>query len=311
MSVATLNNEMNGVGLDHLALDMVLPWHEQAEQQERFKRLVKRIMIPIFAFMFIMSIMPHFFSEEEVEEKIVTKVILEAPKIIDTPPPPSPPTEVKEQKTQNVKKDAKPKEGANTSLQNMEALSKQLSSLRNSVSKSTMQKKNVTVSNSGKVQQSSRSRLGQSNMNSSSGGLKASDITVNAKGAAMVGHVSGDIESPLMDIPLPDAAEYHYDPKKDSKRDMQSIRRTLERYKGAVYSLYTKALRHNPDLGGRFIFEFVILPNGNIEKLKLKSSELNHSKLEQQMLQKISGINFGQEDVSPTAVQYTFSFLPS
>jgi hypothetical protein len=310
MSVATLkSNEMSAAGLDHLSLDMVLPWHEQAEQQEKFKQLVKRIMIPIFAFMFVMSIMPHFFSEEEVEEKIVTKVILEAPKVVETPPPP--PTEVKEQKTQNVKKDAKPKEGANTSLQNMAALSQQLSALRNSVNASTMQKKTITTSNSGSVQQSSRSRLGQSNMDSTSGGLKASDVTVNAKGAAMVGHVSGDIESPLMDIPLPDAAEYHYDPKKDSKRDMQSIRRTLERYKGAVYSLYTKALRQNPDLGGRFIFEFVILPNGSIEKLKLKSSELNNPKLEQQMLQKISGINFGQDDVSPTAVQYTFSFFPS
>lgn len=310
MSVATLNNDhLVGARLDHLALDMVLPWHEQAEQQEKFKRLVKRIMIPIFAFMFVMSVIPNFFEDDEVEEKIVTKVILEAPKVVETPPPP--PTEVKEQKTQSVKKDAKPKEGANTSLQNMAALSQQLSALRNSVNASTMQKKNITVSNSGSVQQSSRSRLGQNSINSSSGGLKASDITVNAKGAAMVGHVSDDVESPLMDIPLPDAAEYHYDPKKDSKRDMQSIRRTLERYKGTVYSLYTKALRQNPDLGGRFIFEFVILPNGDIEKLKLKSSELNHPKLEQQMLQKISGINFGQEDVSPTAVQYTFSFLPS
>ena len=213
MSAATLEaQEMSGSSLDHLALDMVLPWHEQAEQQAKFKRLVKRIIIPIFAFMFVMSIMPHFFSEEEVEEKIVTQVILEKPKVVEIPPPP--PTEVKEQKTQSVKKDAKPKKGANTSMQNMAALSKQLSALRSSVNASKMQKKNVYVSDSGKVQQSSRSRLGQNSMNSSSGGLKASDITVNAKGAAMAGHVSDDIESPLMDIALPDAAEYHYDPKK-------------------------------------------------------------------------------------------------
>jgi len=309
MSVAALNNDMSGANLDHLALDMVLPWHEQAEQQEKFKRLVKRIVIPIFAFMFIMSIMPYFFEGEEAEEKVVTQVILEPPKVVETPPPP--PTEVKEQKTQSVKKEVKPKEGANTSIKNIAALSQQLSALRNSVNASKMQKKNIHVSDSGKVQQSSRSRLGTNAINSSSGGLKASDITVNAKGAAMVGHVSDDVESPLTNIELPDAAQYHYDPKKDSKRDMQSIRRTLERYKGAVYALYTKALRLNPDLGGRFIFEFVILPNGAIEKLKLKSSELNDAKLEQQMLKKISGINFGQEDVSPTAVQYTFSFLPS
>ncbi len=92
---------------------------------------------------------------------------------------------------------------------------------------------------------------------------------------------------------------------------MQSIRRTLERYKGSVYALYTKALRKSPELNGRFIFEFVILPNGNISKLKLVSSELKAPKLEADMLKKIGGINFGATDNMPTAVQYTFSFLPS
>ncbi|NVK36822.1 MAG: AgmX/PglI C-terminal domain-containing protein [Gammaproteobacteria bacterium] len=310
MSVAALDNQnMSAASLDHLALDMVLPWHEQQEQQEKFKRLVKRIIIPVFAFMFVMSVAPYFFEDDEVEEKVVTKVILEPPKVVETPPPP--PTEVKQQKTQSVKKDAKPKEGANTSLQNIAALSQQMSALRNSVNASKQQKKNVHVSESGKVQQSSRSRLGQNSMNSSSGGLKASDITVNAKGAAMAAHVSDDIESPLMNIELPDAAQYHYDPKKDSKRDMQSIRRTVERFKGTVYSLYAKALRLNPNLGGRFIFEFVILPSGAIENLKLISSELGNAQLEQQMLQKIKGMHFGAEDLSPTKVQYTYSFLPS
>lgn len=309
MSVAALDNQNMGTAhLDHLALDMVLPWHEQLEQQEKFKRVLKRTVIPVFAFMFVMSVAPYFFEDEEVEEKIVTKVILDPPKVVETPPPPS---EVKEQKTQNVKKDAKPKEGANSSLQSLAALSQQMSALRNSVNASKQQKKNIHVSTSGQVQQSSRSRLGQNNMNSTSGGLKASDITVNAKGAAMAAHVSSDIESPLMDIELPDAAQYHYDPKKDSKRDMQSIRRTIERHKGAVYALYTKALRLNPDLGGRFVFELVILPNGSIENLKLISSELGSAQLEQQMLQKLKGIQFGADDVSPTAVQYTFSFMPS
>lgn len=310
MSVAALDSRgMNNEALDHLALDLVLPWHEQAEQQEKFKRLLKRLSIPVLAFMMVMSISPNFFEEDEVEEKVVAQVILEPPKVVETPPPPSEPPP--EKKTQSVNKNVKPKEGANTSLQNLAALSQQMSALQKNVSASKQQKKNIVVSEQGQVQKSSRSRLGQQSINSSSGGLKASDLTVNAKGATLQGHVSDDIESPLMNIELPDAAQYHYDPKKNSKRDMQSIRRTLERYKGAVYALYTKALRLNPELGGRFIFEFVIMPNGAIDNLKLKSSELGDSKLEQSMLQKIKGINFGSDDVNPTAVQYTFSFLPS
>jgi len=92
---------------------------------------------------------------------------------------------------------------------------------------------------------------------------------------------------------------------------MQSIRRTLERYKGAVYALYAKALRINPEIAGRFIFEFVILPSGEISNLKVKSSELGNKVLEQKMLNKIGQISFGKEALSATAVQYTFSFLPS
>jgi len=310
MSSAALDTRsLNEGTLDHLALDLVLPWHEQQEQQEKFKRLVKRLVIPIFAFMIVMSILPYFFDAEEVEEKVIAQVILEPPKVVEIPPAPSEPPP--EQKTQSVKKDVKPKEGAKTSLQNMAALSQQMSALRQSVNASKQQKKNIVVSDSGKVQKSSRSRLGQESINSTSGGLKASDITVNAKGAALQGHVSDEIDSPLMNIELPDAAQYHYDPKKNSQRDMQNIRPVIERLKGAVYALYNKALRIDPNLGGRFIFEFFIMPDGTIKDLKIISSELGDSKLELNLLKKIQSLNFGQADVKPTKVEYSYSLTPS
>lgn len=294
---------------DHLALDLVLPWHEQAEQQEKFERLIKRLMIPVFAFMVVMSILPNFFEEAVEEEKIIAQVILEKPKVVEIPPAPAQP--LPEQKTQNVKKDAKPKEGIRTSLQNMAALSQQMSALQQSVNASKQQKKNIVVSDSGKVQQSSRSRLGQNNMNSTSGGLKASDVTVNAKGATLQGHQSDSVESAMMNIELPDAAQYHYDPKKNSQRDMQSIRPIIERAKGGIYALYTKALRLNPEMAGRFRFEFVILPNGSVADVKLLNSELADPKLEESILSKLKLMDFGVDDVTPTKIEYTYSFSPS
>jgi len=310
MSSAALDSgPMNSGTLDHLALDLVLPWHEQQEQQEKFKRLVKRLVIPIFAFMIVMSILPNFFESEEVEEKVVAQVILDPPKVVETPPAPSEPPP--EQKTQSVKKEAKPKEGAKTSLQNMAALSQQMSALRNSVTAKKQQKKNIVVSDSGKVQKSSRSRLGQEAISSTSGGLKASDITVNAKGAALQGHTSDDIDSPLMNIELPTAAQYHYDPKKQQTRDMQSIRPVMERLKGAIYALYNKALRINPDLGGRFEFSLTILPNGKVEGAKVINSELDDDQLIKNMLIKIQQLDFGQSDSIATKVEYAFNFTPS
>ncbi|OUR66274.1 hypothetical protein A9Q73_07455 [Bermanella sp. 47_1433_sub80_T6] len=303
MTEATVN-----LSSDHLALDMVLPWHEHLEQQEKFKRIIKKVVAPIMAFLLVMSLLPDFSEEQEIIKKVVTKVILDPPKIVEVAQKPEP---AKQKKTQSVKPKAKPKPGAASGVPNMATLSQQLSAMRNSVNVSKLQKKNVFVSTQGKVQKSSRALLGTKNANASSGGLKASDVTVNAKGASLASHKSADVSSPIMAIELPDEAQYHYDPSKNGKRDMQSIRRTLERYKGAVYALYAKALRINPEITGRFIFEFVILPSGEISNLKIKSSELGNKLLEQKMISKIGQISFGKEALSATAVQYTFSFLPS
>jgi hypothetical protein len=299
---------MNNSALDHLALDLELPWHEEKEQQEAFEKLIKKVVIPIMLFLLVMQLLPDMSGEEEVKEKIVAKVMLEPPKLEPVPPKPQ---DAPKQKTQSKRPGAKPKAGAKNGAPNMAALSQQLSALRNSVNVSKMQNKNVFEATSGKTQKSSRAMLGKNSVNSSSGGLKASDITVNAKGATLADHSSSQVESSIANIELPSAAEYHYDPTKNAKRDMQSIRRTIERYKGSVYAQYAKALRVNPDLAGRFVFSFVILPDGSIDKLRLKSSELGDKGLEKKLLDKIRQINFGKEDSNATAVEYTYTFLPS
>jgi len=299
---------------NHLALDVVLPWHENEEQFEYFKKLSKTIVIPLMILLFVMPLLPDFAEKPEVIKKVVTQSALDPPEEIVRAPEEAPP-EVQPKPKQKPKASKKTKDQTKvkptSGAASLAALSQQLSALSSAASAPKQQKKNVFVADSGKVQKSSRSLLGQKNATSSSNGLSASDVTINARGGQVLEHQSGNVESPIMAIELPTEEQYHFDPNQNSRRDMQSIRRTLERYKGSVYALYTKALRKNPELNGRFIFEFVILANGDISGLKLVSSELNEAKLEAQMLKKIGGIKFGAADHIPTAVQYTFSFLPS
>jgi hypothetical protein len=298
--------------LNHLALDVVLPWHENEEQYEYFKKLAKFIIIPLMLFLIVMPLLPDFTTPPEVIKKVVTQLALDLPEVIPVPEEAAvvPPPKAKPRPSQKTKDLSKVKPST-SSASNLAALSQQLSALSSAASAPKQQKKNVFVADAGKVQKSSRSLLGKKNATSSSTGLSASDITINAKGGQVLEHQSGNVASPIMEIELPTEEQYHFDPTQESRRDMQSIRRTLERYKGSVYALYTKALRQSPDLNGRFIFEFVILPSGEISSLKLVSSELEEPNLEAKMLKKISGINFGAADNLPTAVQYTFSFLPS
>jgi protein TonB len=300
--------------LNHLALDVVLPWHENEEQVEYFKKLTKVIVIPLMIFLIVMPLLPDFTTPPEVMRKVITQLALDPPEIVrapeEAPPEVQPKQKPKATKKTHDQTKVKPTSG-NSSAVSLAALSQQLSALSSAASAPKLQKKNVFVADAGKVQKSSRSLLGQKNATSSSAGLSASDVTINAKGGQVLEHQSGSVGSPDIAIELPTEEQYHYDPKQDSRRDMQSIRRTLERYKGSVYALYTKALRQSPELNGRFIFEFIILPNGDISKLRLVSSELSEPNLETQMLKKISSINFGTSDHLPTSVQYTFSFLPS
>lgn len=299
--------------LNHLALDVVLPWHENEEQFEYFKKLAKFIVIPLMVFLLVMPLLPDFTTPPEVIKKVVTQLALDPPEVIPVPEeaPAQKPQKVKPKPPKKTNDPAKVKPKPSSSASNLAALSQQLSALSSAASAPKLQKKNVFVADAGKVQKSSRSLLGQKNATSSSTGLSASDVTINAKGGQVLEHQSGSVASPIMEIELPTEEQYHYDPTQESRRDMQSIRRTLERYKGSVYALYTKALRQSPELNGRFIFEFVILPSGEISKLKLVSSELEAPNLEAKMLKKIGGINFGAASNLPTAVQYTFSFLPS
>jgi len=293
----------------HLALDIELPWNENRDQHEKFKRLTQRLVGPFMALLLIMPFLPDLSGEPEVAEKVVTQVILEPPKVIEEDVPK--PVEIPKQRTQNQRPDAVPKVGTQTGTETMAALSKQLSSLRSSLDMSQLQKKNVVQSDSGQAQKSTRALLGKDSANRSSGGLKASDVTVNAKGAALSEHKGTDIEMPSMAMTNPDRAEYQYDPNRKSKRDMESIRRVVERFKGSVYSIYNKALRSNPDLSGKFVFGLTIHPDGSVTDVKVVASDLGDKKLEQEILKKIATIRFSPQEVDTTALEWTYHFIPS
>lgn len=302
MTTATAHSPM-----DHLALDVVLPWHEDEQQRERFQKLLKRVVIPLMALMIVMPLLPDF-NEKPVEEKIVTQLALDPPEVVEPEPEPETP----EPEQPKPQKKPPPKADTAGSKPNIKALSQQLSSLRTSVNTSRLQKKNVFVSSSGKVQKSSRSLLGKKNATASSSGIKSSDITINSQGApSLGGHESGTIDSPVAGFALPDEQAI-IDPDLKRKRDAQSIRRTMERYKGSLYTDYLKAHRKNPNLQGAFIINFKILPSGQIVDLKLNNSDLDDPWLEKLLLKKIGQFRFDvAENTVATPVTYTYNFLPS
>lgn len=95
------------------------------------------------------------------------------------------------------------------------------------------------------------------------------------------------------------------------QRSEMSLRRTLETHKSRLYSRYNSALRKDPFLQGKVLFEIEIQPNGKVSKVNIKSSALNNAKLERQLLVILRSITFPVESVGVMVTIWSIDFLPS
>lgn len=93
-------------------------------------------------------------------------------------------------------------------------------------------------------------------------------------------------------------------------RSIESIRKVLDANKGAIYAIYRRALRQDPSLEGKVTVNMEIAPSGAVSAIKLVFSELESAELEKKLLSRIRLVNFGEQQVTQTVLDYSFNFLP-
>lgn len=301
-----------------MSLELVLPWSVNEAQDQKFIRTTKRLLAVLMVLFIVVPFLPTWdvnFGQLEQKPVVRTKVMIEPPKMpeiakpVQEVAPPQPAQAKKPPEPATPQPATSVKTGSNAPKQEFAALSSQLSALRNKVDVSKLQNKNLSVKG-GQAQANDRASLGKESITKTSGGLNNSDMDVEVKGAALAKYQGTSVNSPIAAMDLPDEGA-GYSEGSRSRRDMESIRRTIENAKGPVYALYAKALRQHPELSGKFVFELVVEPDGSISRLKLTRSDLGVKDLEEKMLAKLAAINFGKDSVAATAVQYTFVFIPS
>ena len=96
-----------------------------------------------------------------------------------------------------------------------------------------------------------------------------------------------------------------------ASRSIEEIKLVFERNKGAIYSIYNRALREEPALQGRVVLELKIAPEGQVVDLRIVSSELKSVDLERKLLARIKQFDFGAKDVDAITVTWPVDFLPS
>lgn len=303
--------------------EFALPWEASSDEDSRFKRILKRLLLLLLLLAVIFPWLPLPEIEREEKERMpasLAKVLIEQRKVAPPPPPPEPVKQ--EEKTETAEKKAAPepapakevkKAREKVSKMGVAAFSKELSSLRSSLDVAKLQARNTNVT-TGAAAKAARSVLGATSATKASGGVNSSVMNDSGSGTQLASHASTEVESPIGSGTAGGGSGSSgggsHRSSVDGGRDMESIRRVFEQHKGAIYALYNRALRSDPGLKGKFVFHIVIEPDGTISSINLVDSQLEDQKLELKLLARIQMISFGPEDVAATPVNYKFDFMP-
>lgn len=145
-----------------------------------------------------------------------------------------------------------------------------------------------------------------------SGGVDEGRLSKATAGSALAVRNAEQIDAPVFAVPDPEALADSEQQAGDGLplRREEHIRAIIDQNKGAIYAIYSRALRKDPNLQGKVTFRIVIEPGGDISLCEVVSSELSDAALERKLQSRIRLINFGQQDVGQTEINYTFDFLP-
>lgn len=187
-----------------------------------------------------------------------------------------------------------------------------LAEMREMMQTSAVETATTTVTNSpGEAAQIDRAMI-TSGAKTASGGINTAAMSRDTGGVALSGRETTKVKSGLAETSKKVAAATpgNSDGAGGAARSEEEIRKIMEQHKGAIYSIYNRALRQNPALQGKMVVKIVIDPNGRIVEASMVSSELGDPALESRIVQRIKLITFPASNVARTTLNQTFDFLP-
>jgi TonB family protein len=296
-----------------------LPWSPTEEVEARFRRVMRNAFIGFVVLAVLITFIPvperTFVKAPAIPDRIV-KLVVEKP----APPPPPPPPKVEEKKpepekikpVEQPKPEPKPQPSAREKAQkSMANVVDQLAALRdNTMLDKAAQTKNLT----GKVGEQTRSErsLLTSKVGSGSGGINTADLSRGYGGGAgsLSGHSTTQVSSAVLEGQAASKVQRGAGSNK-AARSEEEIALVFDRNKGAIFALYTRALRDKPDLQGKVVLELTIGADGSVQRCEVVSSELNDPELERKLVARVKSFRFEARDVGTITVTKPIDFFPA
>jgi protein TonB len=327
----------------------ILPWSSSELENQRFKMITAVVLFITLAFAAVVkwqalperaraekekvpAQLTRLMTPRKVEppkpipvpipKPVVTKPLPE-PKIDKLKPVPPKPAEPKQAAPKEIKKvppkpvkvkvptQAEITEQAKTKAKQSGLLAFQddLASMRDSANLNNLVDTN-TIKGAGASNETQRKFIGKK-VTGNSGGVDTSNLTTNiGSRGELSGRKNTEYVAPSEGLASLAAKQLETQDSVLGSRQTESIRKVLDANKGAIYAIYRKALRSDPSLQGKVTVTLSIEPNGSVSKVELVFSELDSMDVENKLLRRIKLINFGEQQVTTTLLDYSFNFLP-
>ena len=301
-----------------------LPWTASDEERQRLRRM---LVICFGVTLLLCILFPLLPVPEKTTEQVQTvaprfaKLVLER-KVVPPPPPPPPPkidpipkptpqptTRPQPQPVPQVDRVQQAREKAAQS--GLLPFQEQLAALRDSA---IVEKAGQTKNLSGKAGATTRAErsLITSKVGTGSGGINTASLSRGYGGGAgsLNGHETTQVTSSLA-TGLATADNVQRGGSGKASRSEEEIAMVFDRNKGAIFSIYTRALRDKPDLQGKLVLELTIAPDGSITRCDVVSSELNDPELERKLVARVKMFRFEARDVGTITVTKPIDFFPA
>ena len=319
--------------------ELFLPWTESANDR-RFKRIL-RVTLSVFIIVgliltFVPRPAPPIVKQDlkDVSPRLA-KLIIEQkkqPPPVPLPVPEKKPVEKieKEKEKPKVEPKIEPKEKPKDEPQSVPqknptqarlkastsgllALSNKLTTLHDSfdvkdISNIPLKKQTATAAKSGN--EVFNTQLITAGATESSKGIGSKAVTKSSGPTQLADRTTSSVQSSLSDGGG-DAPTGNKRLAGGSSRTDGEIARVFEENKGAIYSMYNRALRGDPALQGKVVLEITIEADGSVSACRIVSSNLNNPEFEKKIIARVKLFRFKAGDIRQVVIKYPIDFVPS
>jgi hypothetical protein len=290
-----------------------LPWTPAEEGEQRYRRILLYVLLVVLLIGAVMPFLPVLERQQsktlELPERVV-KLIVEQPK----PPPPPPKLQPRpEVKVARVEPKPVPKAVDRTAearkkaeKSGLLALKDELADLRDTQVLTNTRPLTGAVADTAQVERS----LITSKVGRSSGGINTAAMSRNTGGVALAARGQTQVTSAVAGLAVGGPSVSKGATGKPS-RSREEIEMVFDQNKGAIYALYSRALRRDPSLQGKLVLRLTIEPSGTVSACDVVSSEIKDNELLDKLVQRVKMFKFVAKDVATITTTKPIDFFPA